>query len=308
MATHLSYLFLLFMTFCLSAQNVNFDKTDEGILIKEGEDKVLFYNIKTQSLNGKVSRANYIHPLYGLDGTELTEDFPADHIHHRGIFWAWHQVVIGEHHIGDMWECKDFEWEVDLLGTKYEADTSLSLFLQSKWKSPLWKKGDQKVPFLLEQTHVRIYPRVANYRVVDISISLQALEFDLKIGGSKDEKGYGGFSVRMRLPEDIQFYSEKEMLTPVNGQLIAGPWVRISGSLGHKDKSAGLIIMNHPDNPMNNSWILRKNGSMQNAVFPGEKSITVSRDIPTTLQYRVVIFDGQLSERSISEIYDKIKS
>ena len=45
--------------------------------------------------DGKLARANYVHPLLDLDGEPLTEDFPADHPHHRGVFWAWHQVRIG---------------------------------------------------------------------------------------------------------------------------------------------------------------------------------------------------------------------
>ena len=28
---------------------------------------------------------------------------PADHRHQRGLFWAWHQVWIGEERIGDPW-------------------------------------------------------------------------------------------------------------------------------------------------------------------------------------------------------------
>ena len=35
-----------------------------------------------------VARSDYIHPLYGLDGEELTLDWSGDHPHHRGIYWA----------------------------------------------------------------------------------------------------------------------------------------------------------------------------------------------------------------------------
>src|SRR5690606_17767632 len=39
-------------------------------------------------------RSNYIHPLYGLDGEVLTQDFPEDHPHHRGVFWTWPVVAV----------------------------------------------------------------------------------------------------------------------------------------------------------------------------------------------------------------------
>lgn len=38
-------------------------------------------------------RSDYIHPLYGLNGEVLTRDWSVDHPHHRGIYWAWPEVV-----------------------------------------------------------------------------------------------------------------------------------------------------------------------------------------------------------------------
>ena len=39
-----------------------------------------------------VPRSDYIHPLYGLHGEILTDDWVPDHPHHRGIYWAWPEV------------------------------------------------------------------------------------------------------------------------------------------------------------------------------------------------------------------------
>ena len=103
-----SNLFFLFMLFSLSAQ-VTMEKGDGGFLFTEDGEKVLFYQSEPQSYQGKYERCNYIHPLWGIDGAVLTEDFPSDHLHHRGIFWAWHQVWIDGKRIGDPWETKDFE-------------------------------------------------------------------------------------------------------------------------------------------------------------------------------------------------------
>ena len=50
-----------------------------------------------------VPRSDYIHPLYGLDGAMLTNDWPdAGHPHHRGIFWAWPEVEYGSK-LGDIY-------------------------------------------------------------------------------------------------------------------------------------------------------------------------------------------------------------
>ena len=30
-----------------------------------------------------------IHPILAPSGATLTDDFPADHFHHSGLFWRW---------------------------------------------------------------------------------------------------------------------------------------------------------------------------------------------------------------------------
>ena len=99
--------------------------TADGVLVTEGDAKVLFYQRATKSMGGKHARANYVHPLFDLDGNVLTEDFPADHLHHRGIFWAWHQLWGGNKMIGDGWIAKDMTWDVHDLQTSHLTLRSL---------------------------------------------------------------------------------------------------------------------------------------------------------------------------------------
>src|SRR6056300_243087 len=96
----LTFLLLLFgLTSCTNSTPINVHINSEGTYFTEGNDSILKYQIAEKSLNGTYNRANYIHPLYTLDGDILTEDFPEDHLHHRGIFWAWHQLNIGDKRI-----------------------------------------------------------------------------------------------------------------------------------------------------------------------------------------------------------------
>ena len=65
----------------------------------EGDRPVLVYNqglIAPEKPRTGRAAGEFIHPLYGLDGEVLTDDFPADHTYHRGVFWAWPHVKIGE--------------------------------------------------------------------------------------------------------------------------------------------------------------------------------------------------------------------
>ena len=288
-----------------SAQSLTVETTSEGVLVKEGADSVLFYQRETKSKNGDYPRANYIHPLYGLDGAVLTEDFPEDHPHHRGVFWAWHQVFIGNQPLGDGWTCEGISWDVQAVRQQLQ-DSSLSLRAQTFWKSPQWvDKGGHQQPFMSENTTVTIHLSKKNYRVVDVTIALLALVPDLKIGGSDDEKGYGGFSVRMKMPKDIRFTSTDGTVTPTTNAVNAGPWMNVSGSLAADGSSAGIVIMDHPYNPRYpQPWILRKERSMQNVVYPGRTPVPVSTQHPTVLRYRLVVYQDRLSSEKIQQLYE----
>lgn len=294
----------IFLTLSVNAQLLTFEKTDEGVWIKEDGANVLFYQAMTKSLNGKSPRANYIHPLYNIDGFELTEDFPLDHLHHRGIFWTWHQVIIGEKQIGDSWECKEFAWDVIDVIASGKRSNSIMLHAKTNWLSALWKDENGKLkPFLEENAMITIQAIKDNYRVIDFEISLLALVDNLKIGGSTDAKGYGGFSVRMKLPKDIKFDSQNGEMKPITNQLDAGAWMNVSGSLATNNGKGGVVMICHPDNPLYpEKWIIRKKGSMQNPVFPGRSPVSISTTTPTILKYRLLVYTGQMTSNDIQQM------
>lgn len=273
----------------------------------EGKDSILTYQAAEKSLNGKYIRSNYIHPLYNLDGSILSEDFPTDHLHHRGIFWAWHQLYIGDKRIGDGWEIENFSWDVTSVKEKKQKDDSKAIETTVYWKSPLWldKKGKEK-PFIKETTFIRVHPKQENYRLIDIEISLLALEPNMRIGGSEDEKGYGGFSPRIQLSDDVVFTDSTGKITPTNLPIPASPWMDISSSIGKNNSSAGFTILCNPQNPgFPNPWILRAKKSMQNAVYPypGAKTVALSNKKPTVLRYRLIVHNDNAATIPINTLY-----
>jgi hypothetical protein len=69
---------------------------------------VLAYNYGAQLPAGVADdrkRCCYVHPLWAPNGVVVTDDFPKDHYHHRGVFWAW-QIVRFEGKQYDMWHLK----------------------------------------------------------------------------------------------------------------------------------------------------------------------------------------------------------
>jgi hypothetical protein len=50
----------------------------------------------------KYRRATYIHPLFDPRGNVISDDFPKDHVHHRGLSWTWAHVGVGGE-VHDLW-------------------------------------------------------------------------------------------------------------------------------------------------------------------------------------------------------------
>jgi hypothetical protein len=285
-------------------------ETSQGFTITEGKANVMFYQRQHKSLNGKYSRANYIHPLYGLDGEVLTEDFPTDHLHHRGIFWAWHQVWLGDKRLGDPWAANDSFWDVYDAGILEVDSQSCSLKVHVHWKSPLWtdENGKQKA-FVREITTIRVHRSQDDIRKVDFQISLLALEDDVRIGGSEDDKGYGGFTARIRLPDGLSFSGSNGPVEPNRLSVEGGPWLDFSGTF-HKDGNAsGLAILCHNSSPSYpQRWILRRKGSAQNPVYPGRHPILLSREQPLVLRYRLIIHRGNVHHINLDKLQAEYNS
>jgi len=283
---------------------INISQTDQGFSIAEGRQKVMFYQRQHKSMDGKYTRANYIHPLYGLDGEILTDDFPADHLHHRGVFWAWHQVWLSDKKLGDGWAAIDFFWDV------YDAEIltidshSRALKLGVYWKSPLLTDADgRQQPFVKETTTIRVHRAEGDIRKIDFQIELLALKDDMRLGGSEDAKGYGGFTTRIPLPDGLAFTGTNGPVKPTNLSVEAGPWLDFSGNLGGQGKTSGLAILCHNSLPgYPQRWILRRKGSAQNPVYPGRHPVPLSQEKPLVLCYRLIIHRGDVNDVNLDRL------
>ena len=275
-----------------------------GYLIREGRDSVLFYQRHPRFPDSAHARGHYVHPLYGLNGQVLTENMPADHPHHHGIFWAWHQIYVGGKRVGDAWTQDDFAWEVYRVDMLEETDTSAALRAHVRWTSPRWTDaGGQQQPFVRETTTLRAHRTAGDHRAVDVEIKLRALTDSVRIGGSENRKGYGGFSARIRLPDDIQFIGPDGPVEPSTYQVKAGPWLDFSGSF-RGERPSGLALLSHPSLPnYPPPWILRRRGSMQNAVFPGRDLVHVPRDTSLTLRYRMIVHRGRARNVNLDSLH-----
>ncbi|HTG57270.1 MAG TPA: DUF6807 family protein [Niabella sp.] len=287
---------------CIEKAGLTYEKNEEGYLLKEGAQPVLFFQVKPKSINGRFERSGYVHPLYNWEGDTLTQDGPADHPHHRGIFWAWHQVLWKGRMVGDSWISDKIRF---VPGESRIISGKEHLILESElqWLADSIYAGDKSL--IREQVKIKVHKATAGYRLIDFSIALFPLKDSVAIGGSSDIKGYGGFSARWKLPPDLQFASGGVVLKPREAAVEGEPWVSFTGSfIGNKTESVTLFCKAAYPGPRQ-WWILRgpEETSMQNAVFPGATPVLLPKD-GLHLRYRLLVQKHVLETEVIRKLFE----
>ncbi len=290
---------------CFVSAQMSMKREGDGILITEGDQKVAFYAKEAPAMNLDKGRANYFHPVYLPDGTVITENAPEDHIHHRGIFWAWHQILIDGTSIGDQWTLSDFIHDVKSVEFFRLPQGMAMMKTIVHWKSPKYAAGAR--PFVEEKATVSFFEQRRNYRIIQFRIQLRSQVNGLMLGGSDDSKGYGGFSARIDLPDDVRFSSEGKEVEPQKNAVQAGKYMTVSGSMAKNGHHGGVLIYSANSFDTSKQWILRNKESMQNAVWPGREPVALSKVTPLVLKYAVVLYTGRLNEKRVLKDLQKLE-
>ncbi|WP_245189385.1 DUF6807 family protein [Lunatimonas salinarum] len=270
-AGKLTWLLFLLTSTPAFTQQLNWNSNAQGFELTENGKTRFFYQTAIKAKDGKYPRANYIHPLYDLNGEVITEDFPDDHLHHRGIFWTWHQLYVDGKRVADPWISEGITWDVQQVTPQYIDSDRAALEAVITWNVA----GKDVVEELLNLHYERVDPEL--YKLT-IDVQLKPLAKNVQIGGSEDPKGYGGFSPRIKLSETTGFYDQHGVVVPNELPVAAGPWINITQG-GPEDP--GVVIIGEPDKlPSYQGWILRKKNSMQNMAFPGREPLALPNKEP----------------------------
>ncbi len=220
------------------------DRTTRQILVEEGGHLVLQYNywtvdrpdrhVQVTPPNRIYSRprSDYIHPLYGLAGEVMTEDWPVDHPHHRGIYWAWPEVDYrGER--GDLHALQ----RVFAFPTGRYRVTEGAVFAQieaeSVWR---WEHGE---PIVSEWAVIRAYRRTGQGRCIDLTFYLTALKEPVFLA-RRGTNLYGGLNMRLSAIGSQRFVHHTD-----GKQAWAGAFGVFPSGKGE----CGLLIFPHAQNP-----------------------------------------------------------
>ena len=261
----------------------------DGVTVTDSDQPVLFYRTRPVDPAVEPGRLNYIHPLYAPDGTILTEDRPATLPEQRGVFWAWRQVRLGGETVADGWGMKGLTYLVRRTNFGGEVGGVGILTLQVDW---IVNSRPELLFVAREVTTIRIQPLKDGVRRLDFETTITPLVDGLSLGGSDDAKGYGGFAARLVAPERLVFGSAGKAVTPQATPVTAGPSMGFSwpGQPGLSKWAVGMACKVN-GRPIS-LWILRREPSMQNCVWPGRAPVALTKDSPLRLQSTLIIRPG----------------
>jgi hypothetical protein len=251
-------------------------------LLEDGKP-VLTYNEGVQLPEGVPkdrARCCYVHPLYTPGGTVLTDDFPKDHYHHRGLFWAW-PVVRTDSGTHDLWMMRGIRHKGHSILTRGPQAISVNH----------WLAGEKQVA--REQVTITAHPANGTSRDIDLEVRLEAVGGPLTIAGTTEQgKSYGGVSARFAPRTDTVIRTDKGVLEK-DDDLTAYRWAEMEAT--YNGRRALLRITPDPANPAApHQWCLRKYGFV-GASFPGKtetvQSYTIEPGKPLTLRFRVTVAD-----------------
>jgi hypothetical protein len=260
---------------------------DKSLKLSDGDLPVLVYNHglitceRVPQSDGRRTRGCYVHPLWGLQGEVLTDDFPKDHYHHHGIFWTWPHVGIdGKEY--DIWADKGIQDRFVRWMCRETGPVAAVLAVENGWFV-----GRQKV--MIERVWICTFKVSGDSRTLDLELTWIPVGSPITLRGAEG-KSYGGLTVRFA-PRS----AKEAVITVPSGRTTADlpdtplEWADLTTTFGDAPQPSGAAVLvppNHPDYPP--TWLTRHYGPLC-VGWPGVRPQTFEPGKPIRLAYRLWI-------------------
>lgn len=270
------------------------DEADGGLLVRNPRGRLFSFACTDRlrpGIDPKWARSVYVHPVW-IGGVDVLDDFPSDHLHHRGISWTWPVVeVSGKRY--DLWTLDGCRQRVDEVVSRTSGDVYTKIVLESGWHAGGKKIVDERIEITAWTGTADA--RLATGLLLDFDLTWTAAGAPVRLAGQPtQDKGYGGFGVRLAPRKDARITTssgplEKDTLHARYG------WVDYSARFRGSEKRMGVTVMSHPANDGHPSeWLVRHYGWVGES-WPGLAGTTLEADKPVRRRYRVWFHRGSLS-------------
>ena len=241
-------------------------------------------------------RGGYFHPLWSADGgTVLSDDFPADHYHHRGVFWAWPQVFVGGDTLS-LWDIRGIKQRFESWTVRETGPVFARLGVRNGWYT------DDGTKVVDERVLATVYSASELGRIIDFEFIWEAVDERVGLQGSADIKGYGGFSLRFA-PFEEPVIATSAGIQDEDSNRIPFPWADFSAKFAGGSGLKGVSIFVHAGNTgFPNGWCLRHYG-FTGLAWPGIEPYWLEPGKPLVARYRLWIHQGDSFDGKAAEAY-----
>jgi len=274
---------------------------DGRITFFEGEAPILAYNFADRLAGGapeRYRRACYCHPVHAPDGTVLTDDFPKDHYHHRGIFWAWpHMTARGK--AVQTWHLQGIHQKHAAWNERTAGPRQAVLDVANDWILD----GGERVG--RERLRMVVHPASDVGRAIDFALTVEAVGGPAELLGAKG-KGYGGFCFRFA-PRKGTVLTTDAGVQKKDSNDRTPAWADLSARFAGPSEMTGAAIFVHPKTPPERrprGWTLRHYGFLGPS-WPCLEPYTLEPGAPVTLAYRVYLHRGDAAAGKVAEAFER---
>ena len=266
----------------------------------EGSRPVFVYNfgeVASATAPTAPKHSAYLHPIYGLDGEVLTDDFPKDHVYHRGLYWAWsHIKVNGQDY--DSWSLRGIRYQFQSW-LRQEAKTNVAILDVENG----WFVGEKQI--VRENVFIETHVSTGEGRSIDIELTWTPIDQPVTLSGAPG-KSYGGVTFRFAPRTET-------IITVPNGRsredllMTKLPWADFSADFKNPGQFSGAAIFvhpNHPDYPP--TWMTRSYGMLA-VGWPGVTPQTFPPGRSFSCRYRIWIHRGAPTASEIGKAYENYR-
>jgi hypothetical protein len=193
-------------------------------------------------------RAGYLHPILTPSGRVITDDYPKDHRHHHGVWFAWTKTEIEGRH-PDFWNMGDKTGSVQAERTEAVWSGVAEAGLRAKHKY-VDKTTPEPTTALTETWELHVYPSGTTpkpYSLFDLDVTHE------RVGTTPmtlDTYRYGGLGFRgaaeWKATPSLMSVLTSEGKDRAAANESRGRWYRVSGTVD--GGPASIVVFSHPEN------------------------------------------------------------
>jgi hypothetical protein len=280
-----------------AAQDVQLLKEGDRFTLKVAGRRVFTYQGQPGELPGAdikpiFRRGGYLHPVYTPSGRLVTDDFPPDHRHHHGIWFAWTKTEFEGRH-PDFWNMGDGTGKVEFVA------------LDQTWSGPVHAgftarhryvdlSGPAAKTVLKEVWQVMGYGVGGGQKPYSMFDLVSTHECATASPLVLPQYHYGGVGFRGHrdwLSKDNCFFLTSEGKDRSNGHGTRAKWCHIGGRV--EGQLAGTAVLDHPGN-FRSPQPMRINPDQPFFCYApsqlGQWEIASGK--PYISRYRFIVYDG----------------